>query len=99
MTGRPEVDALLAAAEKFTVPLRMGQGIDETALDALRGALRACADAWRDRDLVPKLAANVLVDLYPAVEASSYLYGDDYAPRVRTVAEEIGDLVRSCVAA
>lgn len=47
---------------------------------------------------MPKLAANVLVDLYPAVEASSYLYGDDYAPRVRTVAEEIGDLVNSCVA-
>lgn len=99
MSGRPEVDALLVAADKFTVPLRMGQGVDEVALDALRDALRRCAEAWHERDLVPKLAANVLVDLYPAVEASSYLYSDDYAPRVRTVAEEIGDLVRSCVAA
>jgi hypothetical protein len=81
------------------VPLRMGQGMDEIALGDLRDALRRCADMWHEQDLVPKLAANLLVDLYPAVEASSYLYGDDYAPRVRAVAEEIGDLVRSCVAA
>jgi hypothetical protein len=94
----PEVEALITAAERFTVPLRMGQGIDDIAYESLRDALRMCAIAWRTEDLVPKVAANVLVDLYPAVEASSYIYGDDYGPRVRAIAEEIGDLVRSCVA-
>jgi hypothetical protein len=98
MTAEPEVGALLVAAEQFTVPLRRGEGIDEAAYDRLCGALRRCADAWRGRDAVPKRAANVLVDLYPEVEAGSYLYGEDYLPTVRMAAERIGDLVRSCVA-
>jgi hypothetical protein len=98
MTAEPEVGALLVAADQFIVPLRMGEGIDEVAYDRLCGALHRCADAWRGRDAVPKRAANVLVDLYPAVEAGSYMYGDDYLPTVLMAAEEIGHLARSCVA-
>jgi len=93
-----DVEALIVAAEKLTVPLRMRQGLDEAAYDSLRQALRVCADAWRERDTVPKVAANVLVDLAPAIEASSYLYSDDYRARVQQAAVEIGDLVRACVA-
>lgn len=98
MTSEPEVNELLAAAEQFTVPLRMGQGMDDIALGRLRDALRQCEDAWRDRDTVPKVGANVLVDLYLAVDASSYLYEDDYQALVRDAAIEISDLVRACVA-
>lgn len=89
---------MVVAAEKLTVPLRMRQGLDEAAYDNLRQALRGCADAWRGRDAVPKVAVNVLVDLVPAIEASSYLYSDDYRARVQQAAVEIGDLVRACVA-
>lgn len=84
------------AAEQFTVPLRMGQAMDEVAFGKPRDALRECADAWRDRDTVPKVGANVLVNLYLAVDASSYLYEDDYQPLVRDAAGETSDLVREC---
>jgi hypothetical protein len=97
MTDTPEVEAVMTAAEQFDVPLRNGEGMDEIALKNLRDALRACAAAWRDSDTIPKRAANVLVDLSPAIEASSYLYDEDYAARVRDVYLEIADLVRDCV--
>jgi hypothetical protein len=76
----------------------MGDGVDEAACNRLRDALHQRAVAWRARDVVPKLAVNTLVDLYPAVEASSYLYPEDQAISVRAIAEETGDLVRSCLA-
>jgi hypothetical protein len=93
-----DVDELVAAAVKFTVPLRMGDGMDEIALNALRQALRRCADAWRHEVSIPKRAAHVLVDLFPAIEGDSHLYEEDYAKLVRDVALEISDLVTECVA-
>jgi len=94
----PEVDALLTAVQTFSVPLRMGDGINEVGLAELRKALRSCAEAWQYVDTVPKLAMNVLVDVYPTVEASSYLYEAEYASRIRDLAVEIADLVHLCVA-
>lgn len=88
----------VASARAVGAGLTAMEGIDEVAYDRLCGALRRCADAWRGRDAVPKRAANVLVDLYPAVEAGSHMYGDDYLPTLQMAAEEIGHLVRSCVA-
>jgi hypothetical protein len=93
----PEADALNQAVEQFTVPLRMGEGMNEIALDNLRDALRLCAGAWRNTDSIPKSAALELVDLAPAIESSSYLYDEDYAARVRDVSVEIADLVRESV--
>jgi hypothetical protein len=98
MAHETEVDELLAAAEGFTVPLRMAQGVNELALERLRTALRGCAVAWEGRDSVPRGAVNVMVDLVPAVEASGGLYSEDYRTRVLDAAIEINDLVRECVA-
>jgi hypothetical protein len=98
MVHETEVGELLAAAEGFAVPLRMAQGIDELALERLRTALHRCAAAWEGRDSVPRAAVNVIVDLFPAVEASSELYPEDYRARVLDAAIEISDLVRECVA-
>lgn len=72
--------------------------MDQIALNALRQALSRCADAWQYEDYVPKRAAHVLVDLFPAIEGSSYLYEEDYALLVRNAAAEISDLVTACVA-
>jgi hypothetical protein len=47
---------------------------------------------------VPKVAANVLVDLFPARSASADLYPGDYRSRVQQLAIEVSVLVRECVA-
>jgi hypothetical protein len=94
----PEVSALLTAANEVTVPLRLGDGLDDIALESLRSALRRCAQAWANDQLIPKAGANVLVDLANAVEATANLYPEGYRQRVQDVAWELADLVRACVA-
>lgn len=94
------VATLLAASEAFDVPLRLGEGFDEQRFAHLCQALRACAQEWAEAEVIPKVAANVLVDLFPAIESCSYLpfYHGEEAQRIRDAAQTLGDLVRECVA-
>jgi hypothetical protein len=73
-TPEPALAELLAAWEDFTVALRMRDGLSARAYERLRDALRACARSWEGRDSVPRLGANILVDIFPATEASADLY-------------------------
>ncbi len=100
MVQGESVRSLLSAAEAFLVPLRLGEGLQEQRLNDLCGVLRACAHEWACAAAIPKAAANVLVDLFPAIEACSYLasYDGDEAQRIRNAAQTIGDLVHACVA-
>ena len=69
-TPRPHVAELVSAASEFIIGLRMREGVSEGAFQRLSSALRSCASAWDGLDEIPRLAANVLVDIFPAVEAS-----------------------------
>src|SRR4051812_30532744 len=91
---------LLRASEAFSVPLRLGDGLNEERFHELCDALRACAKEWASEPVIPKAAANVLVDLFPAIESCSHLpfYRGDDAQRIRDAALTISDLVRECVA-
>jgi hypothetical protein len=91
------VERLLVSVEKFTVPLRMGDGVDEPALAELKSALTTLASAWKGEQMIPKRAAAVLTELYPAVEGCSSLYPDDQASRVLEEANELLDLVQACM--
>ncbi len=94
-----EAVELIEATQATLVPLRTGDGLDASALDHLKDVLRQCSTAWPSRNEIPKLAANVLVDLAAGVDACADLYGDGYAPLVRCASVEIADLVRAAVAA
>jgi hypothetical protein len=94
----PEVAELLSAWEQFDLGLRLREGLSEGAYDRLRIALQACADAWRDLPAIPRLGANVLVDMFPSTEANTDLYEGDIRDRILEIAFEIQDLVRECVA-
>jgi len=50
----------------------MRDGLSERAYERLRDALQACASSWEGQDFVPRLGANILVDIFPATEASAY---------------------------
>lgn len=94
-------DALAEDLERrsaaFAVPLRMGSGFDEGAYDALCAVLRDCAAEWRGRDVIPKRAANVLLDLVPSVAASAEFYEVSVASRVHSAEMELDRLVRECL--
>lgn len=96
MNDNPEAGALERAVERFAVPLRMGSGIDELAYADLCEALRSCATAWRGQDQIPKRAASMLAELFPAIEGCAGIYDQDCASRVLECCVELHDLVMAC---
>ncbi len=89
---------LFGTAMAFAVPLRAGEGFDESAFNALCDALQTCADEWAATDVIPKTAANLLVDLSTGIEASSFQYQGDDNKKILHAADRIAFLVRECVA-
>jgi hypothetical protein len=94
----PEITDLLSAWERFDLGLRFREGVSESAYDGLRAALLICAEAWHHLPAIPRLGANVLVDMFPATEANADLYEGEIRSRILAMAFEIQDLVRECVA-
>lgn len=89
---------LAEAVERLTVPLRMGDGVDETALGELSTLLTGLAEQWQGRADVPKEAAGLLVELYPAMVGAIGLYQDDQAQAIQDAAEQVLDLALACLA-
>lgn len=89
---------LAAATEAFLSPLRNLDGFDEGAFTELCAALEACALEWGASDVIPKAGANILVDLFNAVEAASYGYPSEEGVRIRQAATRLDKLVGHCVA-
>jgi hypothetical protein len=97
MTDDP-VNRMVQAWATFDESLRMRNGFDQAAYGALTEALRACADEWAQLEAIPRLGANVLVDIFAATEANAGLYEGEAADRVMEAAYELHDLVGECVA-
>jgi hypothetical protein len=91
------VTRMADAVERVTVPLRMGDGVDDVALDQLRSALASAAAIWQGDLLLPKSLVSFLVELVPTVESASYLYSDERANRIRDIAEELRELIGSVI--
>lgn len=96
MANNP-LDALDESAETFTTGLRLGDGFDEEKFQSLCDALRACAELWAAEESIPKSAAMLLVDLWPSIQACSYLYSGREADRIMKAADSIADLTRSAL--
>lgn len=93
-----DVDELVEASVEFGLLLRQREGLSEAAWRRLEAALQRCAEAWRDLDAIPRVAVNVMVDLFPTTEASADLYAEPERSRIMDVAYEVQDLVRHCAA-
>jgi hypothetical protein len=96
-TPEPVLAELLAAWEDFIVGLRMREGLSERAYKRLRDALGACARSWEGRESIPRLGANILVDIFPATEASADLYSDEVRTQIMEASFYLQDLVQECV--
>jgi len=97
MTQDSILNELDAAIEAFTVPLRMGDGFDESKFQELCSVMRECNELWTDLDYIPKRAAVELFGLSFAIEACSYLYDEDTAKRVKYAASKVSNLTLSIV--
>ena len=89
---------MAAAWEAFDIPVREGEGLDDGLLESLKSALQSFADSWASSDSIPRLAANILVDIFPATESNASLYDETEAERITQAAYELHELVGECVA-
>lgn len=92
------VETLLDAQDEFTGPLRVRDGFNSEAYQHYCSALKAFACEWRDQDLIPKVVADALVDVYPAMLSISNVYQGDEKEKIERAAEELAELIRDCFA-
>lgn len=70
------VARMRSAAEVFLVRLRRDGDFDPEALDELCEAIDRCGRRWRSADAIPKEAALILAELYPAIHGCAWQYGE-----------------------
>jgi hypothetical protein len=97
VTVAHELRSLADSWKEFDLSLRMNRGLDQHALASLKISLVACATSWADLDAIPRLGANILVDIFPATESNSYLYAGEDGKRIMAIAYELQELVWKCV--
>jgi len=82
---------------EFIVGLRMRDGLNENALERLHEALKSCESVWKGKGSIPRLGANILVDIFQATEGAAYAYEDEQQARILEASFYLQDLVRQCV--
>lgn len=90
-------DRLVEAWDDYIVPLRSNEGFQEERYEALAAALRNCASEWRDAESIPRLAANVLVDVVPLSQAAAEAYEEPVRQQIMDASFTLYDLVIECV--
>lgn len=97
MQSDPILVELDSAWGEFIEGLRVGDGASESVFHRLSRSLEECAGAWRDRSEIPRLAVNILIDIFIATEGSSFSYPEQERTRIQEMAFRLQDLVRECV--
>jgi hypothetical protein len=82
----------------FDISLRMGEGFNEELFSRLKEVLQECTEAWRGKDSIPRLGANVMVDFFGLTEGNSHLYDEATARQIMDAAYELHMMVAECVA-
>lgn len=88
---------LHAATNVLTTALRRARGLDRSALERLRKALKRAASEWSESSTISKSAANLLIGLIPSLDNASYAYEGAEAEAIRQAADELTYLVFECV--
>lgn len=88
---------LRGAAEHFVLMLRREEGLDPEALDELCEAIDRCGRSWARSETVPKSAAQILSELFPAIEACAWLYPEPTRQRISEAAARVAQSVSACL--
>lgn len=95
--GYDVLPELVDRAEAFVAPLRAGEGFSEDAFYDLCEVLRRSRHNWMSLDAIPRIAVNILVDLFPSILTCAELYTGEESQQIERAAYEIADLVSSAV--
>lgn len=87
------IQQLRVAAQRFIIPLRLNERFDPDALGELCEAIDRCGRAWSGQPAVPKPAALILAELFPAVDGCAWLYLDPMRQRIREAAARLAQSV------
>lgn len=84
---------LRTSGERFVRQLRRNEGLDSDALDELCEAIDTCGRSWAGSPTVPKAAALILAELFPAIDGCARLYPDPVRQRILEAATRVAQCV------
>ncbi|MEU3625158.1 hypothetical protein [Amycolatopsis coloradensis] len=91
-------DRLAESWDDFIVALRSNEGFQKAYYEKLVEVLREAAREWSNADAIPRLAANVLVDIVPVTQSAADAYKEPVRQQIYDAGHELYDLVIDCVA-
>jgi hypothetical protein len=77
--------------------LRTGNGLDLPTFQRLVATIDRLAALYADEHQLPKSAAGIFFDIYPAMMSASYQYSQGQQQEVMEAADELADHIRSCL--
>jgi hypothetical protein len=92
-----KLEELLLGDAGLLIALRLGNGLNIRKADEIIKILETLSNEWADKDYIPKKAAELFIDFYPAMESACGLYSDNESINIMDVADKIVDLIRDCV--
>lgn len=97
MTKIEELKELFLSGDGLLVLLRLGDGLDKSKFDRICCILKDLKEEWKNSDYIPKMAVDIFIDFYPAIESSYGLYNDEEMEEIIEAADIIMELIRDCV--
>lgn len=92
-----ELKELFLSDDGLLVSLRLGDGLDKKKSDRICCILKDLKEEWKYSDCIPKMAVDIFIDFYPAIESSYKLYNDEEVNEIIESADIIMELIRDCI--
>lgn len=91
------LEKLLYGDDGLLLLLRMGDGLNNEKFEEVCLILKELAIEWRERDHIPKRAALLLFELYPAMSSGNRFYKEKELEKIEDAADIIYDLILDCI--
>ena len=78
----------------FDTKLRSKEGIDYDLLEKIETALTKIKEEFQESAVIPKDLAGIFIDMYSALESTSYLYADEQQKEIIRAAETLAYLAQ-----
>ncbi|HEX9059663.1 MAG TPA: hypothetical protein VF941_05760 [Clostridia bacterium] len=85
---------LILGEDGFLIKLRMGDGLDEEKYNATCEIIKEITVEWREKDVIPKKAAILFVDLYRSMISFAKWNGEKEEEKIIEAAINISGLIR-----